>query len=515
MLWRTLKNTVHLTRLYLENPTTNSGYRQTIHDLNGIINNNVVESRHLIPYMVITAFTSHEDQQFFRDMAKIRDILQEDKRGRFKEFRGTVGSSAVGFDRLMGAIGQNRKEDPFRFDFFVQTADHEAEVADAWREAFVDHAAAEQRLQSRYEGYRRSGRWLGYAATAGTFGVTYLGELLFGHFIWGVLPPDLQIAGAGVFAGFVHDRLSSWIRRRIDKNFSQWSPDEINAVRETYKRLLEIDPKRTIPFLAATAEGRANDEHRIKPLESIALDLLVKTKGPRADQALFDLGIHSLKDGDATRARRIFDEVARRNPLNMGEAWQQVSHALTQAKDFGGVLTQLTRRSFFWKAAVALPVGLGGVVLALQHMTSSELSLAVTAIRDVFVLSAGVYGVRRLSHILDERPMAVAQNDGVEKLYAAFLKLSELGPHGTEILSALAENKIPGELGAVISEAAKRVLSDLDDVAAPHKMRELAMTRSGKHKPEEAARLVNRAVKRQGDYRGQLCRMDFATIGKH
>jgi hypothetical protein len=512
-LWKTLKNTVQLTRQYLEDPIKYAGNRDVIQQLNLIVVNDPVGSRKLIPYMVNTAFTSDEDQDFFRDMRKIRDILQEDNKGKFAAFRNRVGG--VGFDRLMGTIGQNQKEDPFRFDYFMQQAGHASQVSNAWRKAFVAHTAAEQALQTKYEGYRKTGRWLGYAGAAGTMAVTYLGTLIFGHFIWDGLPPDLQLAAAGVMADFAHERIKDWVRDRIDRKFSGWAPGEYRAVQKTYQELLKIDPKRTIPFLLNTAKGRSEEQHRMRPMEELASDLLRHTQGPIADQALVDLGVHYLQTGDGKEAREVFEELAHRNPEGLGKSWAQVREALDEAIDFGSVLTRLSRRGLFWKTLVGVPVGASAIYGALHYLEREQLSIAVTALRDVFLLSAGVYGLRRLSHILDERPTKLAASEGEEKLYQAFRRLSGLGEHGIEILSALAENKLPGELGTIVAQASKRVLAEHDDLAAAHRINRLAMNRGGQHNPEETGRMVNRSLERQGEHRDALCGMDFSALGKH
>jgi hypothetical protein len=456
----------------------------------------------LIRHIVGSGLNDHSEEAFYQDLEGIQSILKADTHGQFAAFR-----QSVNFDKMMGRIGQHSGMDPETFLEF-QKAAQEADVKDQkWRQAFSQASAAHQTFRNGYNRYRKWGRVLEYVGVAPVIAAGYLG----GHFVWGMLDANLQVTIIGVLADLAHEHLRDWLKDFQNRKIKAWMPEEYKALRTAYETLLAADSERTVPYLIREASEAEEEGKRFPAMEELALDILTRHPSPETTEALIEVGVNSLRVGNPDRAMQIFKEVRDRNPGGvMAQLWPEMKEAIQEARETQSMFSKFTRFATLKKAAICAPLAALGIWGSLHYLHGMRLQSVLIDARDMFLAAVGFHLAREFSNVVDKEPMEVLAGQSQEKMMRALKRLEGLGQPGVNILDALANNKMPGRLGAVFRKAAKETLQEMPNVAAAHRLDDLNLQdfeRGPKHAPTEA-------IDGRRDIRGGLCQLDFSSLGK-
>ena len=169
------------------------------------------------------------------------------------------------------------------------------------------------------------------------------------------------------------------------------------------------------------------------------------------------------------------------------------------------------------KVRKAVAIGLPAVLAVwgtLHYLHGEELSTAVAIIRDLAIGEFALHGVEKVAGALDARPNKVARDHIEEKLLTTFRRIPALGTPGMELLFALANNRMPTRTGTVIAQAAGRAIEEMEGFHSAHWVARLAVYGNKVSDPDEMARLVGVQLQRERAVFDDLCKLNFAAIGK-
>jgi len=304
----------------------------------------------------------------------------------------------------------------------------------------------------------------------------------------------------------------------------------MKELRESFEKLYALDPIRTLPYLisAATRRDQLEDYYRLpeetdsgktermEPLEEMAMSILMRHRDPTSTEGLIELGIRKLKSGEPNAAKDIFRELAARSPNGtVAQFLPSVEKAIMEAEGYETAFKRLSHHLTIRKAAlVSLPAL--GVILGLVHkFHGEELSTVVSMIRELFIGTIAYHYLKKIGKSIDSPRLKVATSKAENDLSDAFSKLEEMGPRGFDILKALADNKLPGEAGAVIRQAAQRAIDAAPGMQAAQQVMEYAAASAVGSSPASSSRRTMKAFAKQVEVRRSLCLLNFAEIGHY